>query len=140
MVNRRDPEACSARWLDQPVEPYQVDVTLSEGDELDAGGVRLEVLHTPGHTLGHVSLWEPEERVLILGDAAHADDVAWINPYREGAGAIGRAIESVERLARLQADRGLRPDDPRRVGRGRGDRPLRLPPVGGRLRAPRLRR
>jgi len=31
MVNRRDPEACSARWLNQPVEPYRVDVTLSEG-------------------------------------------------------------------------------------------------------------
>jgi hydroxyacylglutathione hydrolase len=103
MVNRRDPEACSARWLDQPVEPYRVDVPLSDGDEIDAGGVRLEVLHTPGHTLGHVSLWEPEERVLILGDAAHADDVAWINPYREGAGAIGRAMESVERLAGLGA-------------------------------------
>jgi hydroxyacylglutathione hydrolase len=93
MVNRRDPEACSARWLDQPVEPYRVDVPLSEGDQIDAGGVRLEVLHTPGHTLGHLSLWEPEERVLILGDAAHADDVAWINPYREGEGAIGRAME-----------------------------------------------
>jgi hydroxyacylglutathione hydrolase len=99
MVNRRDPEACSAWWLDQPVEPYRVDVPLSDGDEIVAGGVRLEVLHTPGHTLGHLSLWEPEERVLILGDAAHSDDVAWINPYREGAGAIGRAMESVERLA-----------------------------------------
>jgi hydroxyacylglutathione hydrolase len=103
MVNSRDPEACSAHWLDQPIEPYRVDVWLSEGDQIDAGGVRLEVLHTPGHTLGHLSLWEPEERVLILGDAAHADDVAWINPYREGAGAIGRAMESVERLAGLKA-------------------------------------
>ena len=30
-------------------------------------------------------------------------DVAWINPYREGTGAIGRAMESVERLAGLEA-------------------------------------
>lgn len=103
LVNRRDPETCSAEWLDQPVDPYQVDRSLSEGDELDAGGVRLQVLHTLGHTLGHISLWEPKERVLILGDAAHADDVAWINPYREGAGAIERAIESIERLQSLGA-------------------------------------
>lgn len=103
MVNRRDPEACSAEWLDQPVEPYRVDLSLSDGDEIDAGDVRLRVLHTPGHTLGHISLWEPNERVLILGDAAHADDVAWINPYREGAGAIERAAESVERLRSLGA-------------------------------------
>ena len=65
--------------------------------------MRLRVLHTPGHTLGHISLWEPKERVLILGDAAHADDVAWINPYREGTGAIERAAESVEWLRSLGA-------------------------------------
>ena len=41
MVNSRDPEACSAHWLDLPVEPYRVDVWLSEGDRIDAGGVRL---------------------------------------------------------------------------------------------------
>ncbi len=28
MINRRDPEMCSARWLDQPIEPYQVDQPL----------------------------------------------------------------------------------------------------------------
>lgn len=39
--------------------------------------------------------------MLILGDAAHADDVAWINPYREGTGAIERAVEIVERLQSL---------------------------------------
>ena len=100
VVNRRDPEACSAEWLDQPVEPYWVDLSLSEGDEIDAGNVRLRVLHTPGYTLGYISLWEPKERVLILGDAAHADDVGWINPYREGTGAIERAAESVGRRHR----------------------------------------
>jgi len=41
--------------------------------------------------------------LLILGDAAHADDVAWINPFREGTGAIERATESVERLRSLGA-------------------------------------
>ena len=101
LVNRRDREACGVEWLDQPMEPYRVDRALSDGDEIDAGGVILEVMHTPGHTLGHVSLHAPEERVLILGDALHADDVAWINPFREGVGAIQRAVESLDRLANL---------------------------------------
>jgi len=107
MVNHRDREACSAEWLDQPVEAYAVDRPLSEGDELDTGGVTLRVLHTPGHTLGHISLWAPEEGVLILGDAVHGDDVAWINPFREGAGAMVRALETLERLSRLPARRAL---------------------------------
>ncbi len=105
LINRRDREACSAEWLAQPVEPYEVQRPLADGDEIDAGGTVLQVLHTPGHTLGHVSLYASEERVLILGDTAHGDDVAWINPFREGAGAIQRALESLDRLANLPAHR-----------------------------------
>ena len=105
LVNRRDREACGAEWLDQPVEPYEVDRFLSEGDEIDAGGITLRVLHTPGHTLGHVSLWAPEEGVLILGDAVHGDDVSWINPFREGDGGIVRALETLDRLSELPVRR-----------------------------------
>ncbi len=101
LVNNRDREACSAEWLGQPVEPYEVALPLSDGDEVDAGGVVLEVLHTFGHTLGHISLYAPEERVCVFGDAVHGDDVAWINPYREGAGALERTLESLDRLAAL---------------------------------------
>ncbi|MFN8473379.1 MAG: MBL fold metallo-hydrolase [Anaerolineae bacterium] len=101
-INRRDREACAAEWLDQPIEPYQVDVPLSGGDELDAGGVTLQVIQTPGHTLGHLSLYSPADGVLIAGDVFHSDDVAWLNPFREGVGAIERAIETLERLARLR--------------------------------------
>lgn len=101
LVNRRDPEACGARWLTQPVEPYEVNRVLSDGDEVEAGGTVLRVLHTPGHTLGHVSFYLPEERALIVGDVFHADDVAWLNPFREGPAAIDRALESLDRLAEL---------------------------------------
>ena len=101
MVNDRDVDACSAAWLDQPVQPYQVDVILDDGETLDAGGPSLRVLHAPGHTLGHIALSVEDERLLILGDAVHSDDVAWINVYREGAGAVRRAMASIERLAGL---------------------------------------
>ena len=78
---------------------------LSDGGEIDAGGVTLSVLHTPGHTLGHISLWAPEEGALILGDAVHGDDVPWINPFREGAGGIRRALESLDKLSGLPVRR-----------------------------------
>ncbi len=102
LVNRRDPEACGSRWLVQSVEPYEVNRVLSDGEEIEAGGTVLRVLHTPGHTLGHVSFYLPEERALIGGDVFHADDVAWINPFREGPAALDRALESVDRLAELR--------------------------------------
>jgi hydroxyacylglutathione hydrolase len=43
---------------------HPVDRALEEGDEI-AG---FQVLHTPGHAKGHVSLWRESDRVLIAGD------------------------------------------------------------------------
>jgi glyoxylase-like metal-dependent hydrolase (beta-lactamase superfamily II) len=101
MVNSRDREACCAEWLNQPIEPYRVNVALSDGDELDAGNVTLQVIATPGHTLGHLAFYEPHEQILMCGDTFHRDDVAWLNIFREGAGVIQRMQDTLDRLARL---------------------------------------
>ncbi|TVP86054.1 MAG: MBL fold metallo-hydrolase [Alkalicoccus sp.] len=98
-VNAVDPEACSAEWLDQPVEPYCVQRSLSDGDEITAGSTVLQVVETPGHTLGHVSLYVPENEVLIAGDLFHRNDLGWLNSFREGTAAIHRSMESLEKLA-----------------------------------------
>jgi glyoxylase-like metal-dependent hydrolase (beta-lactamase superfamily II) len=44
------------------------DLELHGGDELAVGKLRFQVLHTPGHTPGHVSFYEPDEGVLFDGD------------------------------------------------------------------------
>jgi glyoxylase-like metal-dependent hydrolase (beta-lactamase superfamily II) len=41
---------------------------LADGDVLDVGG-GLRIVHTPGHSPGHVSLLHEPTRVLITGDA-----------------------------------------------------------------------
>jgi len=38
---------------------------------------------------------------LILGDAVHKDDVAWINSFREGIGVLQRTLETLDKLADL---------------------------------------
>jgi glyoxylase-like metal-dependent hydrolase (beta-lactamase superfamily II) len=43
---------------------HPVDRPLREGDEV-AG---FTVLHTPGHSLGHVAYWRESDRTLVLGD------------------------------------------------------------------------
>jgi len=67
-----------------------------------------QVLFTPGHTLGHCSLYFPDRDVVIAGDA-----VVTMNPYRgtQGAQIVSnaatadpvRAIESLEVIAQTQA-------------------------------------
>lgn len=44
------------------------DLELQDGDELEVGKLCFQVLHTPGHTPGHVCFYEPEESVLFDGD------------------------------------------------------------------------
>lgn len=48
--------------------PVEVNEELVDGQVLDVGG-GLEVVHTPGHTPGHMSLVHQESGVLITGDA-----------------------------------------------------------------------
>jgi hydroxyacylglutathione hydrolase len=80
LVNARDPEACRARWLHQPIEPYQAQYDLRDGEWIDTGTQRWQVLATPGHTQGHISLYAPEPGILVTGDSVHDDDLGWIDP------------------------------------------------------------
>ena len=44
------------------------DHLLAHGDVLECGRLRLRVIHAPGHTRGHVVLYEMREGVLFSGD------------------------------------------------------------------------
>lgn len=50
-------------------EPAGADVLLQDGDLIDLGDIRLEVVHCPGHTPGHVAYYWRREGVLFTGDA-----------------------------------------------------------------------
>ena len=57
----------AARWLGRIVEPPPTpDGTLADGDEVEVAGVKLKVIHTPGHTPGSVSYYT--EGMLFSGD------------------------------------------------------------------------
>lgn len=54
----------------------QADVILNEGDLVETAAVRLEVLHTPGHTLGGISLvLRTQPAHVFSGDALFAGSV-----------------------------------------------------------------
>jgi hydroxyacylglutathione hydrolase len=44
------------------------DLELRDGDELQVGTLAFKVLHTPGHTPGHVCFYEADEGTLFDGD------------------------------------------------------------------------
>ncbi|MFJ9681767.1 MBL fold metallo-hydrolase [Streptomyces sp. NPDC101194] len=100
-ISRRDPGCCAAEYLDQPVAPYTVDVPLDDGQILRLGKADWEVVRTPGHTPGHLALWQPEERLLVVGDALSDYDVGWVNLALDGPDAAATALASLERMAEL---------------------------------------
>ncbi|UCF42761.1 MAG: MBL fold metallo-hydrolase [Planctomycetota bacterium] len=44
------------------------DFVLEEGDVLEQAGIKLKVLHTPGHTPGGICLYSEDEGVVFSGD------------------------------------------------------------------------
>ena len=46
----------------------QPDITLRGGETISAGVFKLQVLWTPGHSPGHICLYEPSEKILFAGD------------------------------------------------------------------------
>jgi len=100
-ITRRDPGCCVAEYLDQPVTPYTVDQSLDDGQVLRLGEGDWEVIATPGHTAGHLCLWQPDERLLAVGDALSDYDVGWVNFALDGPDAAATALAPLERVVDL---------------------------------------
>ena len=101
-VRRRDPGCCVAEYLDQPVAPYTVDHALDDAEILTLGQTQWQVVRTPGHTPGHLCLWQPDERLLVAGDALSDYDVGWVCTALDGPEAAATAVASLERLTDLR--------------------------------------
>lgn len=76
---------------------------LSDGDVVDVeGGWRLEVIHAPGHTPGHLALLDRRSNTLLAGDAVLEPDVL---PPAYYDGLI--YMQTLERLMAINARRLL---------------------------------
>jgi glyoxylase-like metal-dependent hydrolase (beta-lactamase superfamily II) len=52
-----------------------VDIDLAGRDEISFGNSTLKIIETPGHTPGHVCLFDPVSRVVFTGDTLFADSI-----------------------------------------------------------------
>ncbi|MBM3299982.1 MAG: MBL fold metallo-hydrolase [Deltaproteobacteria bacterium] len=80
--------------------PRAADRFIESDEVIDLGGVTVEVIHTPGHTPGHSSLYFREQEILFLGDY----DLTAFGPwYGDVSSDIDATIDSVNRLRRINA-------------------------------------
>lgn len=51
------------------------DVIVGEGDTIEQAGLKLEVIHTPGHSPGSICLYVRDEHTLFSGDTLFAESI-----------------------------------------------------------------
>lgn len=94
-----------------PPEEFRIDTyemfqgtparVLRDGDVIDLGGRVLEVLHTPGHSPGHMCFFERETGYLFTGDLVYKDELFAYYPSTDPEA----YLQSMERVAALPVKR-----------------------------------
>lgn len=70
---------------------------LGDGDRIELGGRNIQVLHTPGHSPGHMCFWEPERGYLFTGDLIYKDTLFAYYPSTDPAAYLS-SLEKVSGL------------------------------------------
>jgi len=81
-------------------QPTKVDLRLSGGEELSLLGC-CQIVHTPGHTPGHICLYLPTRSLLIAGDLMRYEQGQIGGPIPEFTANLEEAKESLRRVAGL---------------------------------------
>jgi glyoxylase-like metal-dependent hydrolase (beta-lactamase superfamily II) len=90
------------------IEALAPDRLVAGGEVLEAGPYRLELQWTPGHTPGHVCLYEPAHRLLFTGDHILPNVSANVSPAPFAAtNPLPIYLESLDFFAGLPVDLGL---------------------------------
>jgi glyoxylase-like metal-dependent hydrolase (beta-lactamase superfamily II) len=71
---------------------FAPDQWLEDGDAVEVGSIRFDVLHCPGHTPGHVVFYQPEGRLAFVGDVLFKGSIGRSDFPRGDHAALIRAI------------------------------------------------
>jgi len=105
-IEEGDEETTGAAMFGGRLEPLDVK-RIAEDDEV-AG---IEVMHTPGHTIGSICLYDEKTKTLISGDTVFSDGVG---RWDLATGDVNALLASLKRVAALEVE-GLYPGHGRAV-------------------------
>ena len=79
------------------------DITLKGGETISAGAFHFQVLWTPGHSPGHISLYEPTHKLLFSGDHIMPTIVTNTGLHlQQSSNPLGDYLNSLNEIRRLE--------------------------------------
>jgi glyoxylase-like metal-dependent hydrolase (beta-lactamase superfamily II) len=79
------------------IPPFHISRFVKDGETIDLGGRKLEVLQTPGHTPDSLGLLDRKNKLLFTGDTFYAGPIFLYVPESD----VTAYKHSIERLAKL---------------------------------------
>lgn len=104
LSNEEKPQAQIFHKTLESVENCKVDIVLNDGDILDiAGGI--EVVATPGHMPGHISIYHKGSKSMVVGDALVLDNGELSIALPKYTLDMNEALRSIEKISNYDMDR-----------------------------------
>lgn len=105
-----DGKVSLASYLGHKQTPVDADGTFADGDVLELGNLKIQVMHTPGHTVGSCCLIVDD--VIFSGDTVFYDTVGTTTLP---GGSMPVLLNSIERIKTLQGDYTILPGHDRKT-------------------------
>ena len=77
---------------------------LQDGDVIEIGDYTFRCLETPGHSRGHICLYEPKMKFLISGDHILGDITPTIQLWSDSYDPLQNYLNSLDKVSRLDVD------------------------------------
>ncbi len=77
---------------------------LEDGDEIRIGDYEFRCVVTPGHTMGHICLYEPDKKILVAGDHILIDITPNIQCWSDTQNPLKHYLASLEKVYSLKVD------------------------------------
>lgn len=98
MVTLRD----ATVGLEQYIVPTSPDIILRDGAIITTGEFTFRAIWTPGHSSGHICLYEPEQKILLSGDHILPKITPNIGVHPQSIeNPLGRYIKSLQEIRQL---------------------------------------
>jgi len=78
--------------------------TMVEGDEIEAGDYLFRCVETPGHSPGHMCLYEANKKILVAGDHILFDITPNITHWDQLENSLYHYLTNLEKVSKLEVD------------------------------------